>query len=128
MTLEVDPAFYKTPYQNYPGWGIASLDRGVTWNAGALDVAFQLSDGPVVVGPTPTPAPVTYKLDARTNGKGTVTISPAAKSYAPGTVVTLTAVPAAGQPWVGWTGAVASKSPTLSLTITKDTAVTANFG
>jgi len=62
-----------------------------------------------------------------TNGKGAVTTSPAAASYAAGTVVTLTATPAAGSPWIGWSGAVTGTANPTTVTITKDTSVTANF-
>jgi sugar lactone lactonase YvrE len=68
-----------------------------------------------------------FKLSIATNGKGTVTASPAASSYASGTVVTLTATPAAGSPWVGWSGAITGTANPATVTITKDTSVTANF-
>jgi len=68
-----------------------------------------------------------YKLTIVTNGKGTVTASPAASTYAPGTVVTLTATPAVGSPWIGWSGAASGTALTTTVTITKDTSVTANF-
>ena len=68
-----------------------------------------------------------YKLTIVTTGKGTVTASPAAATYAPGTVVTLTATPAAGSPWIGWSGAASGTALTTTVTITKDTSVTANF-
>ena len=69
----------------------------------------------------------TFKLTLVSNGKGTVTASPAAASYAAGTVVTLTATPAAGSPWIGWSGALAGTANPTTVTITKDTSVTANF-
>jgi hypothetical protein len=69
----------------------------------------------------------TYKLTIATNGKGTVTTNPSGTSFAPGTVVTLTATPAAGSPWIGWTGAVTGTQNPISITINKDTSVTANF-
>jgi len=52
---------------------------------------------------TPTPAPrATYAVSATASGGGT--ISPAGTtSYAAGTVATYTAVPAAGQVFLGWT-------------------------
>ncbi|MEI7821211.1 MAG: hypothetical protein WCK55_09865 [Verrucomicrobiota bacterium] len=69
----------------------------------------------------------TYKLSTITTGKGSIAIIPAAASYAPGTVVTLTATPAAGSPWVGWSGGVVSKSQTISVTMNANISVTANF-
>ena len=72
-------------------------------------------------------ASTTFKLTLVTNGRGSVTASPAAASYAAGTVVTLTATPVAGQPWIGWSGAVTGTANPAKVTITKDTSVTANF-
>ena len=68
-----------------------------------------------------------YKLSIATNGKGSVTTNPTSTSIAAGTVVTLTATPDAGSPWVGWSGDVTGTSRTVSLTMTKDMKVTANF-
>ncbi len=69
----------------------------------------------------------TFKISTATNGKGTITASPAAASYAPGTVVTLTATPAVGSPWIGWSGACSGTSTTCTLTMNQDYSVTANF-
>lgn len=68
-----------------------------------------------------------YKISISKNGKGTVTANPSAASYASGTVVTLTAVPDPGQPWVGWGGACSGTATTCSLTMNADKSVTANF-
>ncbi len=69
----------------------------------------------------------TFKISVSTNGKGTVTSNPSAASYPSGTVVTLTATPAAGQPWVGWSGACSGTATTCTLTMNADKSVTANF-
>lgn len=69
----------------------------------------------------------TYKLSIVTRGKGTVATNPAGTSFSPGTVVTLTATPNPGEPWLGWTGACTGTSRTCSLTMNSDKAVTANF-
>lgn len=68
-----------------------------------------------------------FKLTLATNGKGSVTTSPSGTSFPAGTVVTLTATPAAGSPWIGWSGAVTGTMNPITVTITKDTSVTANF-
>jgi uncharacterized repeat protein (TIGR02543 family) len=59
---------------------------------------------------------------------GTITRSPDATSYASGTVVTLTAAPAAGYVFIGWSGDV-SGPPTNPPTVTMDAnkTVTATF-
>jgi hypothetical protein len=72
----------------------------------------------------------TYKLSIVTTGKGTVTCGAGGScspSFAAGTVVTLTATPAAGQLWVGWTGACTGTSNTCVVTINGPALVTANF-
>lgn len=68
-----------------------------------------------------------FKISVSKNGKGTVTQNPAAASYASGTVVTLTATPDAGQPWVGWAGACSGTATTCTLTMTANVNVSANF-
>ena len=68
-----------------------------------------------------------FKLTTSKTGKGTVTANPAAATYASGTVVTLTAVPDPGSPWVGWAGACTGTATTCTLTMNSDKSVTANF-
>lgn len=69
----------------------------------------------------------TFKLTTSKNGKGTVTVSPVAASYAAGTVVTLTATPDPGSPWVGWGGACSGTQPTCTVTMNANLSVVANF-
>jgi large repetitive protein len=69
----------------------------------------------------------TFKISISKNGKGTVTTSPTGTSFLIGTVVTLTATPGPGQPWVGWGGACSGIATTCSLTMNSDESVTANF-
>lgn len=79
-------------------------------------------------------APVTatfktpYKLVVKTNGSGAVGSNPSGSSFLDGASVTVTAAPAAGTTWKGWTGAGCSGlSLSCTVTITADTTVTANF-
>jgi uncharacterized repeat protein (TIGR02543 family) len=69
----------------------------------------------------------TYTLTTTVNGSGTVTRSPNATSYAGGTTVTLTATPAAGYEFVGWTGDASGSAATTTVKIIQNTTVTANF-
>lgn len=80
----------------------------------------------------------TSKLTVGRSGKGSITSNPAgiacgvgsggcAASFASGTTVTLTAKPDAGAAWTGWTGACTGTSLTCTVTLNKDTSVTANF-
>ena len=69
----------------------------------------------------------TYKISISKNGKGSVTTNPSAASYAPGTVVTLTALPDVGSTWTGWTGACTGTALTCTVTVNSNLSVTANF-
>ncbi len=68
-----------------------------------------------------------YNLTLRTTGLGTITSDQPSTTLLSGTVVTLTAVPAAGNNFTGWSGACAGTALTCTLTISADTAVTAAF-
>src|SRR5439155_6729908 len=68
-------------------------------------------------------------------GGGTVTSSPAgiscgatcSTSFTPGTVVTLSAAPAAGSTFAGWSGSGCSGTGTCTVTMNAATSVTATF-
>jgi uncharacterized repeat protein (TIGR02543 family) len=76
---------------------------------------------------TATFALTTYVLDVSTAGSGTVTRNPDQPDYAPGTVVTLTAAPAAGNSFVGWSGAIAGYTNPQTVTMDGNKSVTAEF-
>jgi pectate lyase len=74
--------------------------------------------------------PVTnYSLTVSTSptAGGTVSKNPDATTYAAGTVVTLTATPAAGYVFSNWSGSVSGTSATISVTMDANKTVTANF-
>jgi hypothetical protein len=81
-----------------------------------------------------------FTLSIGRGGKGTVTGTPegvfstsiscggsCSAKFAQGTIVTLSATPAAGLKFVNWTGSCSGTSPTCTVTISKDTQVQANF-
>lgn len=69
-----------------------------------------------------------YALDTATEGEGTVQASPAKPYYVYGDQVTLTAVPARGWQFTGWTGDVpAANANPVQITFSGDRAVTATF-
>jgi endoglucanase len=76
-------------------------------------------------------APVqTYTLSVTLAGVangGTVTLSPPGGSYPAGTSVTLTATPAAGNTFGGWSGACTGSSATCVVTMSANQTVTATF-
>ena len=84
--------------------GLANLDR--------IDVCQG--------GSTPTQ----YTLSASVNGQGTVS---GAGTYAEGTVVSVTATPAAGWQFDGWSGDAGGTANPVSITMDANKSVTANF-
>lgn len=58
---------------------------------------------------------------------GTVTRSPNASSYTAGTVVTLTATPASGYTFSGWSGSISGNTSPVAVTMDAGKSVTANF-
>lgn len=68
-----------------------------------------------------------FKLTTSKNGRGTLTVTPLAASYAAGTVVTIAETPDPGSPWVGWSGACSGTATTCTVTMNSNLSVTANF-
>jgi hypothetical protein len=75
---------------------------------------------------TGTPPPQ-YTLTVTTVGSGSVTLDPAGGTYYEDTVVQLTANPAVGYAFSGWSGGLTGSTNPDSLTMTGNKAVTATF-
>src|SRR5437870_2429319 len=81
------------------------------------------------------PPPFTLTVSKTGSGSGTVTSTPAgitcgtscSASYASGTLVTLTATPAIGSVFTGWSGGGCTGTGACSVTLTAATTVTATF-
>ncbi len=69
--------------------------------------------------------PVGYTLTTQVTGQGSV--SPASGSYAEGSTVTLTALPADGYIFSGWSGDADGTAATIQITMDSDKSVTALF-
>lgn len=93
----------------------------ITYTGSAPDIGARES------GSTSNPGTYTLSITASPSAGGTVTASPNASSYTAGTVVTLTAVPASGYTFSGWSGAASGTSSTTTITVNSNLAVTANF-
>ena len=92
---------------------------GITYNGSAPDL------GAIESGSTTTSYTLTTNVSP--SAGGTVTRSPNATTYASGTVVTLTAAANSGYTFTGWTGDVTSSSSSVTVTMTANRIVTANF-
>jgi hypothetical protein len=72
-----------------------------------------------------TPSSVT--LSVTTSGSGSVTLNPPGGSYSVGTSVTLTAVPASGYAFAGWSGALGGTANPTTLVMDSNKSVIASF-
>ena len=74
-------------------------------------------------------APVNYTLAVSKTGTGTGTTSnsPSGTSFAPGTVVSVTATPGANSTFAGWTGCDSTSGNTCTVTMTANKSVAAGF-
>jgi uncharacterized lipoprotein YddW (UPF0748 family) len=70
---------------------------------------------------------VNFALSTPANGAGTVTRNPAQASYASGSLVTLTANPAANANFVDWSGDASGVDNPLTVRVTNNLTVVANF-
>ena len=71
--------------------------------------------------------PSQYSLTVNTIGNGTVLKSPDKSLYEPGENVQLTASPLSGYIFTGWTGAIVEATNPVTITMTGNLTVTANF-
>lgn len=69
----------------------------------------------------------TLSVAVSPSGTGSVTISPNQTNYLPGSLVTLTAVPAAGYQFDKWTGSISSTSNPVQIILNANAAITAVF-
>ncbi len=77
--------------------------------------------------PSTTQKETTFALELNTIGNGTVIKTPDLANYAANTVVTLTAAPGEGSTFGGWSGDFEKMKSSLSITMSSDRRITANF-
>ena len=68
-----------------------------------------------------------YSLTVNTSGSGSVDVSPVQTFYHNGDVVSLTAIPAAGYTFDGWSGSLGGNTNPTTITISGNMSITANF-
>lgn len=80
-----------------------------------------------IAPPPPPPPPPEYTLTIRIEGKGTVYVSPDLPVYAPGTSVSLTALPEDRWRFDRWSGDLTGTERRPTFVITSDMKITAHF-
>lgn len=113
-------------------WDHLAMDNFSFTDAAAVVVPPAPSPAPTPTptptpAPAPAPAPVTYKLSVQTKGKGSVAVSRTGTTFLPGTVLTLTATPAVGATWKGWSGDATSSAQSIIVIMNKSMTIQANF-
>ncbi|MGH7492779.1 MAG: InlB B-repeat-containing protein [bacterium] len=95
--------------------------------SGSTNPANILMNGNKNVTATFTEAPAQFTLTANIVGSGTVTLDPPGGTYNSGTEVTLTANPAGGFQFSGWSGDLSGSTNPANLTMNASKNVTATF-
>ncbi len=96
---------------------------------GTVNLTFEFSAGAdqvLSVTVTDTTA-VNYILNISVNGNGTTSPAAGAHSYPAGTSVRVTATPAAGATFSGWSGAASGTTNPITVTMDADKSLTASF-
>ncbi len=105
-----------------PDWAFSAWSGSATGSAISTTVTMTQNQ---VVNAAFIQIPLYLTVDV--NGSGAVTVNPDQAAYVAGDVVTLTAQADAGWAFSGWGGALSGLSPSQTLTMTANTAVSATF-
>ncbi len=100
---------------------------GATTLGWAHNGANRLAHSLVSLAPSGGTTPNTFTLTTNVSGSGSVSRNPNAASYSAGTVVTLTANPAAGFRFSGWSGDLTGSASPTTITMSANRTVTATF-
>jgi uncharacterized repeat protein (TIGR02543 family) len=98
-----------------------ATSTGITYNGSAPDI------GAIESGTTTTPTTYTLTVNVTPTAGGSVTKSPNNTTYTAGTVVTLTAAPASGYTFTGWSGGASGTATSTTVTMNANQTVTATF-
>lgn len=116
--------------QEGAGKAVVKTFNGVTVAGGQLDILFTSVKNNATISAIEFEKVVTttnYNLTTSTTGSGTVNRSPDQSSYPAGTGVTLTAAPAAGYTFTGWSGDASGTTNPIRVLMDKHKSVVANF-
>jgi uncharacterized repeat protein (TIGR02543 family) len=92
------------------------------------NLLLKLGTGPVTTTTTTTPGATTYTLSTSVpGGHGSITRNPNQSTFTAGATVTLTAVPATGYTFTGWSGNASGTTNPLTVTMNANKTITATF-
>ncbi len=99
---------------------------------GISDITLTVNDGAASANTTfrvtvTTPPPEPGQLSLTKSGSGSISPDLSATTLIVGQTYTVTATPAAGYVFSGWTGSIQSSSPTITFTMTSSFTLQANF-
>ena len=106
-----------------PGWYFSNWSGDTNGSVNPLNVTMNSNlaiTGNFLAIPTCT-------LTLATNGQGTITLSPSGGSYLSNSIVTVTATPATGWVFAGWSGGTNISTNQFSLTLNSNVALTGTF-
>ena len=123
-------------YESNPGIAFETgspgrVDAGVGWSGG-MPVTYGSGTQAnyiysIYAAYTPGGTPTQYTLTTNTVGQGSITLNPTGGTYNEGTVVTLTANPASGWQFDGWSGDLSGSTNPTTITMDSAKSVTAAF-
>jgi hypothetical protein len=123
-------------YESNPGIAYETgtpgrVDAGVGWSGGMPDPFGSGTQAnylySIHAAYTPGSGPTQYTLTTDTVGQGSITLDPPGGTYDQGTVVTLTAQPASGWQFYGWSGDLSGSENPDTITMNTNKSVTASF-
>ncbi len=106
-----------------PGWEFSAWSGSVGGTTNPVTTTIT-ADQTITATFTPIP---NYTVGTNTVGNGSVTLDPDQASYPSGSTVTVTAAPAAGWVFDGWSGGLQGSTNPTTLTVNSDTTLTATF-
>ncbi|MDO6388675.1 malectin domain-containing carbohydrate-binding protein [Pontibacter sp. BT731] len=116
--------------QDGAGKSVVKTYSGIEVKDGTLDIVFSsLKDNAIIsaIEFEKVATSTNYSLTTSTTGNGSVGRSPDQSNYTAGTEVTLTATPASGYTFAGWSGDASGTTNPLTLTMNSNKNITATF-
>ncbi|WP_161887880.1 malectin domain-containing carbohydrate-binding protein [Pontibacter russatus] len=113
--------------QDGAGKAVVKTFENVSVSGGTLDLSFISVTNNAIISAIEIAPAASFTLTTSTSGSGTIARNPNQQSYASGKVVALTATPASGYQFSGWSGDATGTANPLSVTMNGNKAITANF-